>query len=176
MKPMGTITKYYPFIEEDDKSILNELMDEATSYFDFAHKICNLVVRERTSDNLAYIAAVQAWWCRLEEAMTVIQVKYGEVPYIKPWRYIHATDFKDQEENHDRVVESIDEAIESSPPDWIVIELHLLHAFFHYPFHGDIPSLIEPLEKAKVLVESNSLLNCFESLIDALEAWAKGLE
>jgi hypothetical protein len=34
MKPLGTITKYYPFIDEDLKAILNSLMDVSRSYYD----------------------------------------------------------------------------------------------------------------------------------------------
>jgi hypothetical protein len=44
MKPMGTITKYYPFIDEETKSILNSLMEESSSYFDFVQRLCDVVL------------------------------------------------------------------------------------------------------------------------------------
>ena len=37
MEPIGTITKYYQFVDEETKSILSTLMDEASSYYDFVN-------------------------------------------------------------------------------------------------------------------------------------------
>jgi tetratricopeptide (TPR) repeat protein len=64
----------------------------------------------------------------------------------------------------------------NSPDDWVMTELRLLHAAYHWPFYRDIPGFLEPLEKARNLVESNPDLRCFESLIYTFEAWAKSRE
>jgi len=61
LRPMGTITKYYPFIDEETKSILNSLMDESSSYYDFVQRLCEVVLEKEVPVNLAYLAAVQAW-------------------------------------------------------------------------------------------------------------------
>ncbi|PNX50459.1 MAG: hypothetical protein BV458_13190, partial [Thermoplasmata archaeon M9B2D] len=175
MKPMGTITKYYPFIDEESKSILDSLMNESSSYNDFVQQLCEVVLEDEVPVNLAYIAAVQAWWCRIEETMNSIHEKYNDIVWIKPWVYFHGTLERDQVLQHDAVVQSIETAIVSSPQDWIETELHLLHAFFHHPF-GEVPSLYEPLERAKKLIKANPLLTCFESLIYAFEGLAKSKE
>ncbi|MFW9769643.1 MAG: tetratricopeptide repeat protein [Candidatus Thorarchaeota archaeon] len=169
MKPMGTITKYYPFIDEESKSILNSLMEESSSYYNFVQRLSSFVLDNEASVNLAYISAVHAWWTRTEENMKLIQEKYRDVPCVRPWAYGHRTAEKDQEEYHDAVVEAIDKAMEPTLDDWMMIELHLLHAFYHWPFFGDIDSLLEPLEKARSLTEANPKLNCFEPLIYAFE-------
>jgi tetratricopeptide (TPR) repeat protein len=176
MKPMGTITKYYPFIEEETKSILNSLMDESSSYYDFVQRLCNVILKDEVSVNLVYVAAVQAWWCRTEETKSLIQEKYKDVPCIRPWGYLHYSSQTHQVKYHDAVVEAIEKAMETSLDDWMVTELHLLHTFYHWPIHGDIPSYLEPLEKAKSLTDANPLLNCFEPLICAFEGMAKRRE
>ncbi|MHA2302065.1 MAG: tetratricopeptide repeat protein [Candidatus Thorarchaeota archaeon] len=176
MKPMGTITKYYPFIDEETKSILDSLMDESSSYYDFVQRLCKVVLQNEVPINLAYITAVQVWWCRIEEIMGRICEKYKDVLCIRPWGHPHQSSLSDQVRYHDDVVEEIERAMETSLSDWIVTELHLLHTFFHWPLHGDIPSFLEPLEKAKNLIESNPVLSCFESLICTFEGWAKYLE
>ncbi len=176
MKSMGTITKYYPFIDEETKSVLNSLMDESSSYYDFVQRLCEVVLENEVPVNLAYLAAVHAWWCRIEESMSLIQEKYKDVPCIRPWGYAHQTAESDQVRYHDDVVEAIDKAIDTSLDDWMVTELHLLHTSFHWPYHGDIPSLLEPLEKAKSLTEANPLLNCFEPLICTFKGLAKRRE
>ncbi|MFX1607339.1 MAG: hypothetical protein ACFFDD_15745 [Promethearchaeota archaeon] len=175
MEPLGTITKYYRFIDDESKSILNSLMEESSSYYDFAQRLCEVVLENEVPVNLAYIAAVQAWWCRIEARMKSIHEKYKNVPWIKPWVYYHGSAERDQELQHDAVVQSIKTAIDSSLKDWIETELHILHALFHYPM-GEVISQFEPLEKAKSLIDANPLLGCFESIICALEGWTKLIE
>ncbi|TFH10817.1 MAG: hypothetical protein E4H14_01820 [Candidatus Thorarchaeota archaeon] len=175
MEPMGTITKYYPFIDEETKTILNSLMEESSSYYDFTQRLCKVVLENDGPINLTYIAAVQAWWCRLEETMNQIQEKYKDEPCIRPWSYFLYSGIRDQAQSHDAVVESIEKAIDWPVDDWIVTELHLLHAFFHHPF-GEVISLYEPLEKVKLLIAASPLLRCFESLIYAFEGIAKTRE
>ena len=46
MKPMGTITKYYPFVDEETKSILGTLMDGSSSYYDFVQQLCEVVLED----------------------------------------------------------------------------------------------------------------------------------
>jgi hypothetical protein len=146
MDPFGTITKYYPFVEEETKSVLNSLMDESSSYYDFVQRLCRVVFENEVPVNLVYLAAVQAWWCRLEEAKSLIQEKYREVLYVRPWGHLHASGGADQAAYHDDVVRAIEEAMAYSLDDWMKTELFLLHAFYHWPGYGDVPSLLEPLE------------------------------
>jgi tetratricopeptide (TPR) repeat protein len=176
MKPIGTITKYYPFIDEESKTILDSLMDESSSYFDFVQRLCTMVLENEVSINLSYLAAVQAWWCREKETMDRIQKKFDDKVCIKPWGYPIDSALSSQARYHDDVVDVIEEAIETPLSDWMVAELHLLHVFFHFPEDFDIPSLLEPLEKAKNLSKSNLTLGCFESLICTFEGWVQRIE
>ncbi|MFW9767886.1 MAG: hypothetical protein ACFFF9_15655 [Candidatus Thorarchaeota archaeon] len=171
MKAMGTITKYYPFIDEESKSILSSLMEESSSYYDFVLRLCEVVLEDEIPVNLAYIAAGQAWWCGMNATMKLVEKKYGDVPCIKPWMHIVKTGERDQMLYHDTVVKAIENAIKCSIDDWIETELHILHALFHYPM-GEVISQFEPLEKAKGLIDANPLLGCFESMIYAFEGIA----
>jgi tetratricopeptide (TPR) repeat protein len=175
MKPMGTITKYYPFIDEETKSILNSLMKDSSSYYDFVQKMYDVVLTNDVPIKLAYIAAVQAWWCRTEKSMKLIQERYNEISWIRPWGYYHGSMERDQLQQHEALVDSIDKALDGFHEEWIKTELHLLHAFFHHPF-GAVESLLEPLEKAKALIDANPQLKCFESLTYAFQGLAKARE
>lgn len=169
MEPFGTITKYYPFIDEESKSILDSLMEESTSYYDFVNRLCDVVLENEVTVNLSYLAAVHSWWCRLEDKKNLLQEKYKDVPCVKPWGYAHNSIQRDQILYHDVVVEGIDKTLQSSVEDWMETELHLLHAFYHWPL-GVIPDFLEPIEKAKALIDSNPALNCFGPLVHAFEA------
>jgi len=175
VEPLGTITKYYPFIDDESKLILDSLMDESSSYYNFVQKLSDVVLTNEVPVNLAYIAAVHAWWCRIEETKNLIQEKYKDLQCVKPWAYSHNSIERDQVQFHDAVVEAIDTVIDASAEEWMETELHLLHAFYHWP-KGDIPLLLEPVEKAKILIKANPLLSCFEPLIHAFEGIVKARE
>ena len=173
---MGTITKYYQFIDEESKAILNSLMDESNSYNDFVLRLSEVVCKEDVPFNLVYIATVQAWWTRTEESMRSIQEKYKGEPCIRPWYYIIKTSVSDQARYHDFAVAEIDNALETSLADWMEIELHFLHSYFHYPAFGDVPSFLEPVEKAKSLMDSNPRLMCYLPLVLMFEGHAQRRE
>lgn len=163
MKSMGTITKYYPFIDEETKTILDSLMKDSSSYYDFVQGLCHVVLESDVPTNLAYIAAVQVWWCRLEDEIGLINQKFKDVPQIVPWGNIHVSLERDQIRFHDAIVKAIGHLVEEETDDWILTELHLLHAHFHWPVFGDIPSQLEPVGKARELIDANPLLKCFEA-------------
>jgi tetratricopeptide (TPR) repeat protein len=173
---MGTITKYYPFIDEETKTILDSLMKDSSSYYDFVQSLCHVVLESDVPTNLAYIAAVQVWWCRLEDEIGLINQKFKDVPQIVPWGNIHASLERDQIRFHDAIVKAIGHLVEEETDDWILTELHLLHAHFHWPVSGDIPSQLEPVGKARELIDANPLLKCFEAQACFYEGWAKRIE
>ena len=175
MEPKGTITKYYPFIDEETKSILDSLMDESDNYFEFVRRLCKTSIENEVPINLAYLAAVHAWWCRIRGEVKLLGDKYGNIPFIKPWLYVVDSAQRDQAIVHDVVVEHIEKAIEYSIEDWMEVDLHILHAFLHHPF-GEVISLFEPLDKAKHLIATYPHLGCFESVLYAFEAIAKLIE
>jgi tetratricopeptide (TPR) repeat protein len=175
LKPMGTITKYFPFIDEETKSILNSLMDESDNYYEFVQRLCETAIENEVPINLAYLAAVQAWWCRMSGTLQLIGERYNDIPWIKPWLHIVDSGERDQVLAHDIVIKYIDSTLEHPVDDWIEIDLHILHAFFHHPF-GEVISLLEPIEKVKGLINENQHLDCYESITYAFEAIAKWRE
>jgi tetratricopeptide (TPR) repeat protein len=176
MKKMGTITKYYPFVDKENQTILNSILDESSSYFDFVKRLGASVVEREASTALSYIAAVQAWWAQHRETMEAIQRKYGEIPCVRPWTHPLTSSLSDQVEYHNVVVEEIEKATVQGLDDWMKTELHLHHASYHWPFHGDIPSFLEPIEEARNLLKANPSLECFEPLLYAYEGWARARE
>ncbi len=175
MEPLGTITKYYPFIDEETKSILDALMDESSSYYDFVQRLCEFTLNNEVPVNLAYLATVQAWWCRMRGTVKLLVERHGDSPFIMPWMHVIDSGERDQALSHDTVVEYIEKSIECSVDDWIEADLHILHAFLHHPF-GEVISLFEPLDKVKGMIDTNPRLGCFESVLYAFEAIAKTRE
>ena len=59
MKPIGTITNYFSFLEEETKDVLSSIMDAATNYYDFVLRLGEKVYNEEVSSEVAYIGALK---------------------------------------------------------------------------------------------------------------------
>ncbi|MFW9850849.1 MAG: hypothetical protein ACFFF4_17110, partial [Candidatus Thorarchaeota archaeon] len=122
MEPLGTITKYYPFIEEDLQNSLTSLMAQSSSYFDFVQKLANYVLENDVHPHLAYIAAVQSWWIRVVELMTAIASKYHDFAPIQVWKYPIRGAVSDQAKQKTAFQQSLKRALGECSEDWILVE------------------------------------------------------
>ncbi|MHA2209374.1 MAG: tetratricopeptide repeat protein [Candidatus Thorarchaeota archaeon] len=173
MKPLGTITKYYPFLDSDTRETLDMIMEESTNYYDFVLKLGKHVLEEKTSDSLAYLAAVHAWWVRDIELAKSLGQKCEHLPQVRPWTFLVYTAESSQALQYDAFKAALDAALETSIDDWIITELHVLHSLFHWPYLFDAPSQLRPLEEAKQLISKNPKLQCFSPLVIFLESEAR---
>ena len=78
--------------------------------------MCNFLLENELLMEMVFIAASQAWWSQERESMESIQVKYGDIHCIKPWKYPLRTSISDQTEYHDIVVEKVDDALAKNQP------------------------------------------------------------
>ena len=58
MKPLGSITKYYPFLDEETQEVLDSLMASSYNYSDFVHQLVEKVSEDDSNDALIFLAAV----------------------------------------------------------------------------------------------------------------------
>jgi len=121
MKPIGIITKYYPFIDEETKSILDSLMKDSKNYFDFVERLSAFVLENEVPLNLAFLAAVHAWWCRVEDFIDAIQDKYNDIPCIRPWAFHCDSMERDQLWFHDSVVDAIEGLLSHRHSCWLYL-------------------------------------------------------
>lgn len=77
MKPIGTITNYFPFLEEETINVLRSVMEEASDYYDFVVRIGNKVCDEDVSLELAYIAALHVYLARARKLQEKLREKFG---------------------------------------------------------------------------------------------------
>ncbi|NHI90074.1 MAG: hypothetical protein EAX87_11175 [Candidatus Thorarchaeota archaeon] len=158
MEPLGTITKYYPFIDEELQSNLDSLMKESSSYYDFVRRLENTVLENEASDNLVYIAAAQRWYAG--ELESAILEKYNSLATIKPWRFYWGTHESYKFETCQAILQSLDSALEPPTDDWIAAELLLAHAY----------NLAARQEAVKLQTKANAILDrqpellCFKPL------------
>jgi len=85
MEPLGTITKYYAFIDEETQKILDSVMKETKNYRDFVVRLGERVVNEELSPMLAYFAVRHAKALNIFDVIDKINEFYGDIDIISPW-------------------------------------------------------------------------------------------
>ena len=171
MEPLGTITKYYKFIDEESQRILNSVMEKSSSYFDFVRNLSTVVLEDEVPDDLAYIATIQVWVTKEEELMSTIAEKYRHLARIKPW-ILSFKGFQYKSEDYKNFQSIIDDFVVSQKADWIVIELLLQHSL-NLLMHLESVHL---LSTAKDLLIRNPNLKCFEPLVELADGYMQWLE
>ena len=84
-KSLGTITKYYPFIDTKTREVLDSVMDEAENYRDFVVRLVEKVVSEESSALLVYFSAMHATRLLVPESIAKVAETYGDIDIARPW-------------------------------------------------------------------------------------------
>lgn len=164
MDPIGTITQYFPFIEEDTKNVLNDIMTEASDYYDFVNRLCDLVLNNDSSVMVVYFAIQHAIMAYEYKAIDKIREKYHQHQILSPLLY-YASMYQGTFEDANKVHELADIILESHPEDWLKLEMNL------FKFGVDMrnyPKSMYPtstLEKIRELIDSNPNFGFHESLL-----------
>ena len=56
MKPLGTITACFPYVDEETRAIVQSVMEEAKDYNDFAERLCKKAIHETLPELAIYFA------------------------------------------------------------------------------------------------------------------------
>ncbi|MFW9968086.1 MAG: tetratricopeptide repeat protein [Candidatus Thorarchaeota archaeon] len=171
MKPLGTITKYYPFLDSETRDALEALREESENFNDFLIRLGERVCSEDVPLHLAFMGAIWAWHGEGDGIKERIAEKYGDFPVIVPWTFsglISAATKTGQES----LTDALDKAIRSQPEDWILC-LTLLRKIALFIA---MPEGSRALDAAKKLLEKGPKLECFRPEILRVEARIKDHE
>ncbi|MHA2140048.1 MAG: hypothetical protein ACXADC_02655 [Candidatus Thorarchaeota archaeon] len=161
MKPIGSITMYYPFVEREEQRIMESLTKEAKHYQDFSQRFGDHVCYQDSTYRLVHLASVHAWELRNSVVAKQIYSKHGQHVLVKPWSYL-IRERSDRLANATRIEDAISHAISSSPDYWELMNLYLLGAYsgIHTPQGPHY------LDKASELIEGRSPeLDCFTAYV-----------
>ncbi len=171
MKPLGTITMYYPFLDSETRKILDSIMEDSQTYRDFALTLGKRVCENEAALRLAYLAAVHVWQLAELDMMDQIRAKYGDSAIVRPWT-LHQRMPDNTGDRHVQVHEAIEDAIRTNPEDWILVQLPQASEGFLGPMTG-FPKLIED---AGNLLEERPEFECFKSGFHNLNCWIHAME
>ncbi|MFW9958999.1 MAG: hypothetical protein ACFFCT_13090 [Candidatus Odinarchaeota archaeon] len=168
MKPLGTITKYFPFLEEEITKNLTSLMQDSLHYSDFLDRVVEQVMNNESSQMMVLFAVVHLYYTdRLGDLESILK-KYHELKLVLP--YIKELGLSTQEATIDDVFQSVEEILRTTKSPWVVFEMHRLRLLC-----AATNSLGSPIEQDAMvhiqnLIDSTSGMDCFRPILLRLQA------
>jgi hypothetical protein len=159
MKSLGSVTKYYKFVDPGTRIMLENEMDTAADYKDFVRRFCTAVTSEESHDERVYLAARLALHYGGHDSMPRLVKKYPSSVLARPY-YLLFLRHTYGDMPLMKVAESIREALDSTPEDWIKLDL-LLREWQCYNAIKDVSQLQTANKSMRELIESDVDLECF---------------
>ena len=122
MDPIGTITCYFPHIEEDTKNVLETIMKESSDYYDFVHRLGELVLNNESPVMVVYFAIHHSILALNYKLIDKIREKYNHHLVLGPNLFISSA-FQGTVEDLKKVHELADAVLATNPPDWLALEM-----------------------------------------------------
>jgi tetratricopeptide (TPR) repeat protein len=158
MKPLGTITMYYPFIDEKSKTIIETIMKESSSYYDFVIRLSDKVYESDVPETLAYLAAVHAWRLSASSAIEKISKKYSSTPIIRAWTSpMRKLPYEQMSAELEDIIHDVEE-------DWILAELLFLKCWYG-KYIQPFLEVERNIDQAEAHLKKHPNLECFSSTI-----------
>jgi tetratricopeptide (TPR) repeat protein len=176
MEPIGTITTYFPFIDKSTREVLENTMKEASDYYDFVHRLCDLVLNTNSPIMVVYFAIHHSILALDYKVIDMIREKYGDHQILGP-NLFYASAYQGTVEDVKKVHELADAILAEQPKDWICLEMNFMK------FEADMrnyPATMyntSTMDKIRELLESDPRLGFYETILHdylAIRAHADG--
>jgi tetratricopeptide (TPR) repeat protein len=125
MESLGTITVYFPFLDDDTRKVLETTMEKSHDYYDFVKTLKELVLDKDCSDLIVYFAIHHAAQLFDLKAINAIGEKYGDSPILLP-NLFFASAIQGDAEDFENVRKSADAILATNPDDWLALEMRFL--------------------------------------------------
>ncbi len=168
MKSLGTITMCFPYVDEETRTVLQSVMEQAENITDFAEKLCDRVCEESTPKLLEYFAVYFPFYIeyyaliyRLHSEGKTSDLTYPLVMLSKGWS---------GDVGWDDMRAAMLRALEMSPNDWITCHLYLAWRSVAEVMFPESDLEIRPIEAIISTVNENRDLAFFKSVLLYLDA------
>ncbi len=127
MKPLGTITNWFPFIDQDSRELLTRIMNEASNYGEFLSRLFEYVCTKETSQSVRYLFL--RWSCHAHELRYVIGYIERHAPSVLETAVAlpvkkglgEHIEWKDMQRAFKNAMEEVSE-------DWLIVDLFILYS------------------------------------------------
>ena len=166
MEPLGTITQYFPFIDDDTKNVLGGIMEEAKDYHDFVHRLGELVLKTDSPIMVVYFAIHHCILAMEYKLIDMIREKFGDKHLILCPNLFMSSAYQGTVEDIAVVHEMADAILASEPEDWIALEMNFMK------FEADMrnyPTTVyktSTMERIRELIDSNPDFGFYEIILN----------
>ncbi|MFX1483884.1 MAG: tetratricopeptide repeat protein [Promethearchaeota archaeon] len=161
MKPLGTITMYFPHVDENTRKAIEQIMSEAGNYADFAERLCDRVISEPSSPLLEYLAFLFAY--RIENFNLTDKLEIaGKVTDLSRPLLLMVELERGARISWSEMKTSIKSALEVAPNDWVASHLYLQWRISTENYFPEADVEVEPLDMISTAVNENSEMRYFE--------------
>lgn len=168
MKPLGTITMYFDFLDEKTKSILEALMKKAYNYFDFSNLITERACLDNAPPLLPFMAVLHSSKLWNMQAVDKLSKMYSNNQPVKPYLLYIKSGLGD-EIDLQGFLDSTRIVLDSNPDKWLALHMHLLN----FTVNRDslrTPLKVHTLDTIEDLIVNNDDLTCFSSELWSIRA------
>ena len=164
MDPIGTITCYFPFIDEETKNVLERIMTEASDFYDFVHRLSNLVLESDSPIMVVYFAIHHSILASEYPLIDMIREKYRDHQILGPNLYMSSA-YQGTYEDVKKVHEMADAILAPEPKDWIALEMHFMK------FEADMRNYPKTMydtsnmERIRELIDSNPDFGFYDTIL-----------
>lgn len=161
LKPLGTITVFFPYVDEKARNILELVMDEAENYADFTEKLCDRVISESSSPVMEYLAFLFAY--RIENFNLIDRLEAAsKVSDLAKPLYLLVKIDRGASIKWDEMKVSLMSALSAAPNDWIASHLYLTWRLSTSVYFAEADTEVRSLDVVSAAVKENSEMRYFE--------------
>jgi len=152
MEPIGTIIQYFPFIDNETKTILENVMMEASDYYDFVQRLCELVLTTDSPVMVVYFAIHFSMIALEYKPIDKIREKYGHHQILGPNLFASSA-YLGRYEDLEKVHEMADAILVDDPADWIKLEMYFMK------FEADMKNYPKTMYKESTMDKIRELID-----------------
>ncbi|MHA2143759.1 MAG: tetratricopeptide repeat protein [Candidatus Thorarchaeota archaeon] len=163
MKPLGTITMYFPFLEEETSATLESLMQTSLNYSDFLDRLADRILEEDSSPMLVFYAIFHLDRNSRQSTLEAIYQKYEKLDIVQP--FILRSKLSVEEATTMDVLQSAEDVAMRTQNAWVNFEMQYLR-FVCASTHS-VGSAVEDdaLKKMQSLIGKTPEMECFSPFV-----------
>jgi tetratricopeptide (TPR) repeat protein len=162
MKPLGTITKYFPFVDDETRSIVESIMSSAYNYHDFVFRLVERVCTEESLSELVHLAVIHKGNLGEDKLHYRLREKYYHTPIVRPYLLLTDATLNETPSLRNDAKSEIEAVLASNPDEWVAYMMHSLAWGIGGITDPGGPYQTQVLDKMKQLIRNNKDLSCFE--------------
>ncbi|MFX0091142.1 MAG: tetratricopeptide repeat protein [Candidatus Hodarchaeota archaeon] len=160
MEPIGTITKYFPFIGSEVREYVIPLMKVAENYSNFVERLCERICWQKVHPKIAMFAMKHvANLLRYDLGMKIVS-KYEHLNPVRAWR-MWGDVYIGKAVSRDAAFQTIDAVLATPLEAWLSIEMLLLKS--HLLHRTNPRESLRVLTEVEIILKSRDELNCFKT-------------